>query len=86
MDHLVKEAPTKFKLNYNLFKLDPTELEITEELRNRKRNFFNPEDPFFRRKIFNKRHSSVYNTDKVLGIISPTDHSSLLSASHDEIK
>ena len=48
----MKEAPAKFKLNYNLFKLDPEEKEIIRNLQNKKRNFFNAEDPFFKRKTF----------------------------------
>jgi hypothetical protein len=34
MDALIKEAPPKFKLNYNLFKLDPIEKEIMISYKN----------------------------------------------------
>jgi hypothetical protein len=54
MDSLVKEVPPKFKLNYNLFRLDPQEKNIMRSMQNKKRNFYNPEDPYFRRKIFTK--------------------------------
>ena len=86
MDSLVKEAPAKFKLNYNLFKLDPEEKEIIRNLQNKKRNFFNSEDPFFKRKTFTKQMDGVYETSKVLGIISPRDHSAWMNSSREEIK
>ena len=54
MELLVKDAPAKFKLNYNLFRLDPQEKIIMRTMQNKKRNLYNPEDPFFKRKIFNK--------------------------------
>jgi hypothetical protein len=55
MDQLVKEAPAKFKLNYNLFKLDPREKEIMKSIQNKKvRNFFNFKDPYYKKKEFNK--------------------------------
>ena len=57
-----------------------------EELKNRKRNFFNPEDPYFKRKIFSKMHKEVYATQLVLNIISPTNHAALLTSSHEQIK
>jgi hypothetical protein len=85
MDTLVKEAPNKFKLNYNLFRLDPQEKDIMRSMQNKKRNFYNPEDPYFRRKVFNKNCNGVYNTDKVLGIISPRDHTAWLKSSREEI-
>jgi hypothetical protein len=47
MDSLIKEASPKFKFNYNLFKLDPIEKEIIKTLKNQKRNFLNPNDPFY---------------------------------------
>lgn len=86
MQDLVKEAPPKFKLNYNLFRLDPEEKEIMRHMQNKKRNFFNPADPYFKRKVFNKQYDRVYDTDKVLGIISPRDHSAWMSASKEEIQ
>ena len=86
MDSLVKEAPNKFKLNYNLFKLDAQEKEIMREMQNKKRNFFNPKDPYFKRKIFDKGCNGVYDTDKVIGIISPRDHTLLLNSSREQIR
>lgn len=83
MDSLVKEAPAKFKLNYNLFKLDPQEKEIIRALQNKKRNFFNTDDPYFKRKIFLKGVDSVYDTDKVLGILSPKDHTAWANQSKE---
>jgi|APCry1669190731_1035312.scaffolds.fasta_scaffold26679_1 hypothetical protein len=47
MDELIKEASPKFKFNYNLFKLDPIEKEIIKTLKNQKRNFLNPNDPYY---------------------------------------
>ena len=32
MNDLVKEAPQKFKLNYNLFRLDPQEKKIMRDM------------------------------------------------------
>ena len=55
-------------------------------MESRKRNFFNPQDPYFKRKIFNKNYNSVYNTNKVLSIISPKDHSAWMNQSIDQIK
>lgn len=52
MEELIKEAPPKFKLNYNLFRLDPQEKEILRMVQNKKRNLFNKDDPFFKRKEF----------------------------------
>lgn len=86
MHDLVREAPPKFKLNYNLFSLDPEEKQIMTEMQNKKRNFYNPIDPFFKRKVFSKQYGGVYDTDKVLGIISPRDHSAWMTASKEEIK
>lgn len=85
MDSLVKEAPNKFKLNYNLFRLDPQEKDIMRSMQNKKRNFYNPGDPYFKRKLFTKNCNGVYNTDKVLGVISPRDHSAWLNISREEI-
>ena len=55
-------------------------------MRNRKRNFFNPEDIYYRRKMFSKMHSGVYETDKVLDIISPLDHGDLMTCTHEQIR
>ena len=51
-----------------------------------KKDYFNPKDPFYHRKIFNKMHDGVYDTDLVMGVISPKDHTALLNRTHAEIK
>ena len=86
MDSLIKEAPPKFKLNYNLFKLDPIEKEIMREYRNQKRNFTNPDDPFLKPLRFEKLNKNVYGTSQILKIISPKNHSDLMSSKISEIK
>ena len=50
-----------------------------------KRNFFNPEDPYFKRKVFKKHYNGLYQTDKVLDIISPRNHAALMNSSREEI-
>lgn len=47
MEALIKEAQPKFKNNYQLFKLDPIEKDIMKQMKTKKRNFLNPNDPFF---------------------------------------
>lgn len=49
MDAIMKEAPEKYQVNYDLFSLDPEEKTIIENIHNKKRNFLNPVDPFFTR-------------------------------------
>ena len=85
MQDLVREAPPKFKLNYNLFRLDPEEKQIMRDMQNKKRNFYNPKDPFFKRRVFDKQYNGVYDTEKVLGIISPRHHSAWMTSSREEI-
>jgi len=53
---------------------------------NKKKDYFNPEDPYYCRKVFNKMHSGVYNTDLVMSIISPKDHRDMMDRTRDEIK
>jgi hypothetical protein len=79
MNQIIKEAQPKFKLNYNLFALSPEEKTIQNELRNRKRNFFNPDDVYYKRKIYSKGLGGVYETEKVMDIIQPLDHSELMN-------
>ena len=88
MESLVKEAAPRLKVNYNLFGLDPQEKEIMKTIQSRKRNFLNPEDPFFTRcrGAFKHQVDSVFHTDKVLGFISPKDHSRWKKATHERIK
>ena len=69
MNNLIREAPPKFKLNYNLFKLDPIEKEMMRALKNQKRNFTNPQDPFMKPLVYKKINKGVYGTSKVLDII-----------------
>lgn len=47
MKDLVQDVNPKYKLNYNLFKLDPAEKDAMSRAKKRRRNFFNPGDPFF---------------------------------------
>lgn len=54
-------------------------------MQNKKRNFYNPADPFFKRRIFDKQYKGVYSTEKVQNIISPRDHSAWMSSSREEI-
>ena len=51
-----------------------------------KKDYFNPEDPYYRRKVFTKMHGGVYNTNLVTNVISPKDHTALLDLTKDEIK
>lgn len=46
MEAILQRAPPELKMNYYTFALDPVELEIIEELKNRKRKLTSPEDPF----------------------------------------
>ena len=62
MELLIRDAPQEVKKNYNIFKLDPIEKKISNELRTRKRSFINPEDPFYDRKGFNQLNEKVYST------------------------
>ena len=86
MDALIKEAPPKFKLNYNLFKLDPIEKEIMRAIKNQKRNFTNPDDPFLKPLRYKKINKSVYGTNELLNIISPTNHDDLMKSTHADIR
>ena len=58
MARIVKDAPTVLRFNYSLFSLDPKEVQIIEKLKRRKENEQgrrqNPEDPFFKRKLYSK--------------------------------
>lgn len=56
------------------------------EMQSKKRNFYNPADPFFKRRVFDKQYNGVYDTGKVLGIISPRDHSAWMTSSREEIQ
>ena len=46
-----------------------------------KKDYFNPDDPYYRRKIFTRMHGGVYNTNLVTSVISPRDHSALMDLS-----
>lgn len=43
------EAPYKHRRNYELFGLHPEEKEILHKIKNKRRNFLNPSDPYFMR-------------------------------------
>lgn len=88
MDGLVREAAPRLKVNYNLFGLDPQEKEIMKTIQSRKRNFLNPDDPFFTRcrGAFRPQVEGVFHTDKVLSVISPKDHTCWLKSTHEKIK
>lgn len=88
MDGLVREAAPRLKVNYNLFGLDPLEKEIMKTIQSRKRNFLNPEDPFFTRcrGAFRPQVDGVFHTEKVLSVISPKDHSRWKKATQERIK
>ena len=47
MMKLKKEAQPKFRVNYDLFSLDPDEKDIILDIKYRKRSLVNPNDPFF---------------------------------------
>jgi len=51
-----------------------------------KKVYFNPGDPYYGRRIFSKMHGQVYDTSKVMNIISPRDHRGLSGKTRDEIK
>ena len=53
---------------------------------NMKKVYFNPDDPYYRRKEFNKMHQNVYDTKMVMNIISPRDHSGMKGLNNDDIK
>jgi len=54
-------------------------------MKNRKRNLVNPNDPFYTKHYgpYKKQYEGVYKTEKVLGIISPRDHKSLMNQTTD---
>jgi len=39
-----------------------------------KPNVFNPDDPYYRRRVFKKQVAGVYPTEKVVGFIKPKNH------------
>ena len=47
MHSIVSDAPSKHKLNYELFKLDPEEKDIQHQMISMKKDYFNPTDPFY---------------------------------------
>jgi len=47
MYSIISDAPTKQRMNYELFKLDPTEKEIQHDMLMMKKDYFNPIDPFY---------------------------------------
>jgi hypothetical protein len=65
MESLIKEANPKYKNNYKLFKLDPIETEIMKEMKTKKRNFLNPNDPYFTkyREPYKLQHNQLLDTE-----------------------
>lgn len=66
--------------------MDPREQTIVYNKMNRRKSYFNQDDPFYKRKVYSKLNNEVYKTEQVLGIISPKNHRNLQNASHLEIK
>jgi len=53
MNQLVRDAEPRYRGNYKLFGLNPLEKKIVHEIKSKKRNFLNPDDPFYSKK-YNK--------------------------------
>jgi hypothetical protein len=50
MKDLVRDVDYSHKLNYNLFKLDKNERDEMKAALHRRRNFYNPGDPYYKMK------------------------------------
>lgn len=74
---LQQEAPSTNKHTYDLFKLDDKRSLYTSQQKKRVLNNFH--DPYFTkyRSAFENKYDEIYRTDKVLGIISPRNHTRL---------
>ena len=71
MDTLIEEVPEQLKHNFDLFKLDPTEFKVLQELKSRKRSFINPDDPILSPKgKFKRKLPDVYSTNQVMDVMS----------------
>jgi len=47
MNKLVRDAAPRYRNNYKLFELDPREKKIIYDIKNKRRSFLNPDDPFY---------------------------------------
>ena len=90
---LKAEAPQCNKHMYELFDLDKTDqfcrYESGQSLaKSSKRTLTNRNDPYFTKysASFQNKYDNIYETDKVLGIISPRDHGQLKDKTPHEIK
>ena len=66
------EAPSKYRRNYQLFNLHPAEGQILSEIKNKRRNFVNPRDPYFLRCSqdgFDRRVKGVYRTEGIISVM-----------------
>lgn len=59
MKDLVKNVDHSHKLNYNLFKLNNEERDEMKASLHRRRNFYNPGDPYYKNKVYNKTNDNV---------------------------
>jgi hypothetical protein len=86
MKELVKNVDNSHKLNYNLFRLNQEERDEMKATRTRRRNFYNPGDPYYKNKTYNKTNDKVLQTGRLLGIIKPHDHREYVSDSIENIQ
>jgi hypothetical protein len=56
-----------------LFKIEPGQCKIKEEGSPRRKAIYNNDDPFYKRKTFNRGINQVLNTQEVSALIDPKD-------------
>lgn len=87
MRNLKRIASPENKSNYDHFQLDPTDRTLFHLHNRRKKSYVNPRDPFFTKYSapYTIQHNKLFETEQILRIIKPLDHSELKNHSKNQI-
>lgn len=85
MHNMLQGVSKKIQSNYAIFKIDPAEIDHAAMSKTQRKQVFNQQDPFFKKRIFDKSLDKVLSTDRVQKIIDPFDKNELKKTDHRNI-